>query len=592
MSEKSTRELTDDDFDFDQAPDPADVDPAVVGQATSNGHVPTAVEMLRERGEDPAARARPPAARPSANGRAAGGPHTWESLTKASLDNMQDSSNCARLLRAAGGDLVVVCPDSTSSTQTRIFAIDSRGMLSASAAGSWLIEAGRTVVKEAYTRGLSRADFVAITGHARRLQDAKAADHIEHQMLAVMYDLEGHGLQHDAQVVESSEVDHDLGVAGTPGGVLDLHTGEILTPADARKKLVKSRIPDLFNPLAQHEWVDDTLPPLDECHRAMDEGDPWPLYRAEVLAYCMTNPPRRQMMLELCAAGSGKSTFVNALQRGWGPYVMSIRSVALMEPDRREAGSQSHNGDLRHLMAPARLAFAQEWAGAANIQLLKAVSGGDAIPYRRIREEDTIGQPTAHVWIQGNDDPAVGNSLGLADDDDSGDAMRDRVRLLHRERRRNLGLADDARVVNYGADHDERTPGDARRFRQAVVARVVQYCVAGAGREFPGTLETQGELLERRQAAELPGHILWLRRAVVPEPHGKLVLRDLLKAYEEQAADEDQPLGLSANRWEGKLSIVTELRKAVRGIPKSKRVRLAGGQQVSVILGWAICETE
>ena len=520
---------------------------------------------------------------------------TWESLTRPCYNNRADEATALRLLMLHGQDLVLVKPELTGKgndfkpgQRMAVFAVNDSGMLSVSAAASRLHDVGRWLVAEAYTAGLDKDELAAVSVHALKYRNARGLEPVELVMQASLDVLRRNGLEHDAEIADPAGVDSTMYALGTPDGVLHLRTGEMLAPHEARRTLTVSSIPDSYDVGATHRWVDDILPPLAECRQLEEDGDPWPLYRAEVLAYSMLNPPRRQMMLELCAAGSGKSTFLNALRKGLGPYVTELRAAVLREPDKAEAGGSAHNGDVRLLMAPARLTFCQEWRGAGNIPLLKAASGGDAVPYRRIREEDTIGQPTAHIWIMGNDDPDAGNRLGLSDDDDSGDAMRDRIRLLHRERRREIGLEEDDRVVNYGLDHDELRPGDARLFRQAVVSRVVEYCTGG-GRAFPAELGTQGDLLRRRQEDELPAHTLWLRNAVRPAPHGELLLPDLLQAYEDQRTEEDPVMALEERN--GVLSLGKELRKAVRRLPKTVR-RGKGPNRVTFIPDWELVTPE
>ena len=196
----------------------------------------------------------------------------------------------------------------------------------------------------------------------------------------------------------------------------------------------------------------------------------------------------------------------------WGealatPYITVIRPDALLAPPKRDerslsgTGGGAHNGDLRHFMAPARIVFSQEFESDPNVPAAQA-------PVRRRRSSLPPHPRGGHqgashcppVDTQGNNEAG---HFDLSGNDASADAMRDRVRLLTHQRREDLGLAIDNRVEDYGHDDTELSSGDALLFRQAVVARIVEYCCWFADARFPDDLPAQRELLEKRAEEEM-----------------------------------------------------------------------------------------
>ena len=512
-------------------------------------------------------------------------------------NNLTDTSDCYRLLKSAGPDLVIAMPSVTGkggayrdSHAAVIYAVDpNRGMLSQTHAVWHLINAGRDYMAGLAYPALGGRELGACAKAARKLLNSRRIASLSEQMPAVLLDAAAHDVELDAQVVDLDAIDRNLGYVGTTVGVLELHTGRILSPEEARPLLIASSIPDPYNPAARHPWVDDILPPLPRIIPAEDGSpDPWALYRAQAVAYAMRNPPRRQLFLEQCDAGSGKTTFTNALGRGFGDaYITVIRPDVLLAPPKKNGrslagtGGGAHNGDLRHFMAPTRVVFTQEFESDPDVPLLKRLSGGDEVPYRRIREEDTKGRPTAHLWIQGNE--ASGN-YDLSGNDSSSDAMRDRVRLLYRQRREDLGLPVDDRVEDYGNDDTELEPGDALLFRQAVVARVVEYCQWFADAGFPESLVAQRELLEQRADAEMEPHERWIRSVVKPQPGGSFTAEDLLAAYNEWVPAD-------AQRFSDTKELMAAVKSTMgRKFPKTGERRMRNGVRATAYRGWIIAE--
>ena len=347
-------------------------------------------------------------------------------------DNRNDNSNAVRLLAYYGHELVIVLPGETDGddSEPEIYGVTSTGMLSRPRAKSLVNRAGKRYSDDCKRiLGEHHPQYRRCADHANQMRGKLAFNSIRGMMAGVVDDLQERDLLPPGAVVTTNDqIDADLTCIGTPGGVLDLTTGHILPHDEARKRLVRSITPVEYDTDARHPMVDQILPPIGpEMARNLMQ---W--YRAAILGYVLTHAPGREFMWEICPASSGKSTFVNTVQRALGKsYVRTFRRDAL-RPD-RFASSSSHSGDLRHLAKPVRFAFVREIQGQLDSEIVKAASGGDDLGMRRIRAEDEEIGITAHLWFMGNPRLRNGPQLDIADDDENSVAIMDRAKVLYRD---------------------------------------------------------------------------------------------------------------------------------------------------------------
>ena len=361
--------------------------------------------------------------------RAVGG--TLTLLIYPSRDNLTDAANFHRLVHFNARRLVVALPEPTDPSEALadIYGIDRRGMLSSAEFVASVLRTGREYLARCYGL-MDKAEFAQCASHARKLRDVGAPERLRQVAAGALGEQREYDAVPDALVVRTkADIDASLAVIGTPNGVLNLRTGQILAPSEARKHFVLSSTGVVYDPAAQHPKVDEILP-----HPAKLKEGSVELYRAKIIAYGMLNRPAREFIWEVCARGSGKSSFTNCLRQGLGDqYVRSVRREALQVP-KYGNGASSHNGDLRHFASPARFVFVSEMRGNLDSDLLKRLTGGDNVDMRRIHREDETFEPTATLWIQGNPrDSRDAPSLGIADED-SEDAMAilDRAKMLAR----------------------------------------------------------------------------------------------------------------------------------------------------------------
>ncbi len=190
--------------------------------------------------------------------------------------------------------------------------------------------------------------------------------------------------------------DADPWLLNTPGGVVDLRTG----------RLRQHRAADLITKIT-----------------AVSPGGPCPLWLAfleritgrdaelrnylqRVIGYSLTGSTREHALFFAYGTGAnGKGTFLNTVAAVLNDYA----TVATMETF-QASGSDRHPTELAMLRG-ARLVTAQEteegraWAEAK----IKALTGGDPITARFMRQDFFTFQPAFKLFIAGNHKPALRN---------------------------------------------------------------------------------------------------------------------------------------------------------------------------------------
>ena len=429
-------------------------------------------------------------------------------LIEPRFSNMSDTGNFHRLVHHCSERLVIALPgpDDGPDTVADIFGVDARGILSRAEFEACVLRTGRAYLSSAFCIG-DPAEFREVATHARRMRDAGAPERLRRVAAGALSEQREFDAIPDSLVVKSREdIDSDLSVIGTPSGVLDLKSGKLLSPDEGRKHFVVSSTSIDYDPQARNAWVDEILPPPEKM-----ENDSAEYYRARVVAHGMLNAPAREMLWEICARGSGKTSFCNCLERGLGSdYIKSIRREALM-PAKFSNGASSHNGDLRAFKPPARFVFVPEARERFDGELIKAISGGDRVSMRRIRKEDETFSPSAHLWVMGN--PKSGRdtpSLGIEDDSEDSAAILDRARMLERP------------MIPVDKQQSYVVLLDTPEFRAAALARIVQYCKIYGEAGFPETIPSFSHLVDQQRQREIPNwKVEWLPNVLIPVAPGE-----------------------------------------------------------------------
>jgi putative DNA primase/helicase len=206
------------------------------------------------------------------------------------------------------------------------------------------------------------------------------------------------------------EWDADRWLLNTPGGVVDLRTGEIRphAPDDYMTKIT-AVAPDASCPTPIWNGFLDKVTDGDRNFRA---------YLMRVTGYALTGVTREHAMFFLCGpGGNGKSTWVTTVSKILGDYHRTAPIDVFTD-----SGVERHPTELAMLHG-ARLVTATEteegrrWAESR----IKTLTGGDRIQARFMRQDFFGFEPQFKLVIAGNHRP------GLRSVDE---AMRRRLNVL------------------------------------------------------------------------------------------------------------------------------------------------------------------
>ncbi len=212
-----------------------------------------------------------------------------------------------------------------------------------------------------------------------------------------------------AHAVDASIWDADPMLLGTPSGTIDLATGELNEP-DPGDYITKQTgvAPEHGEPTLWLKFLNESLSGDAEAIKFVQQ---W-------CGYCLTGETREHALAFVYGpGGNGKSVFLNALIAIMGDYAVT----AAMETFTASRNDR-HSTELAMLRG-ARLVSASEteegraWAEAR----VKALTGGDPVTARFMRQDNFTFTPQFKLTIAGNHAPALRNV---------DDAMKRRFNIL------------------------------------------------------------------------------------------------------------------------------------------------------------------
>jgi putative DNA primase/helicase len=213
----------------------------------------------------------------------------------------------------------------------------------------------------------------------------------------------------EALAVTSEEWDQDPYLLGTPGGTVDLRTGELrpANPAEGITKLAAVAPAETADCPRFLRFLEETFDDED----AISFVQRW-------AGYCLTGDIREHaLVFGEGAGGNGKSVLLNVLAGVMGDYA----TTAAMDTF-TASKFDKHTTDVAMLRG-ARLVTASEteegrfWAAAR----IKSLTGGEPITARFMRQDNFTFRPTFKLFVIGNHRPALQNV---------DDAMRRRLNIL------------------------------------------------------------------------------------------------------------------------------------------------------------------
>lgn len=209
--------------------------------------------------------------------------------------------------------------------------------------------------------------------------------------------------------VDSDDLDRHALELNTPGGIVDLTTGRI-SPSDPARLHTRSTAytPD-FEADRQfwYEFLEATFP--DEEVRA---------YIQRLVGHSLLGEVREHVLpFAFGSGGNGKGVLLETLIAVLGSYGGTAPAGFLMAN-----GYQQHSTELAALNG-RRFVVTSEVNPRDRFDeaRVKSLTGGDTISARFMRQDFFEFKPTHHLWMMGNDQPAV---------ESGGDSFWRRLRLI------------------------------------------------------------------------------------------------------------------------------------------------------------------
>lgn len=203
----------------------------------------------------------------------------------------------------------------------------------------------------------------------------------------------------DRRLAVTSEVwDRDPFLIGTPGGTVDLKTGE-LRAAKADDYITKSTSVTPDGSAEPELWL-----------RFLEEstmGDQGLIrFLQQIAGYSLTGDVREHaLFFSYGSGGNGKGVFAHTLKGIWGDYAV----VAPMDTF-TEARGDRHPTELAMLRGARLVASEESELGRAwNSARIKTLCGGDPVTARFMRQDFFTFLPTWKLLLVGNHQPSLRN---------------------------------------------------------------------------------------------------------------------------------------------------------------------------------------
>ena len=392
----------------------------------------------------------------------------------------------------------------------------------------------------------------------RVLKHHNAVDQVRRHLGGILDDLRNQGEELAVVECDVEDLDSNMRYLGAANGVVDLHTGELLTPEEARKALVTISAPTEFHRDARHEDVDRLF-----FHLPKETAEWW----WDVLAYHLHGAPSRRVYLAVGPSKGGKTTLITALTGTLGPYAGHPTGDALMAKRMASAGLSP---ELEVFTAPRRFALIDEISTRQiSIPQLKNLSGDGLVTFRLLHQQLQTRPATATIIIFCNEGSEP--HLRLQDE-----AMADRLRVL-----------PYPEVPAAKRDPDLKNRVKTREFQVALLAELVR-----RGRKqihgFPPENVAQITEATEDRVVEDKGEIGAFATRIRPGSDGDLLaFEELWEAWcddnGESNTREDRVGGIHRQKF------TQVLRQYIPGLPAPKTVRFEDGPKKGW-RGWRLDE--
>lgn len=460
-------------------------------------------------------------------------------------------ADCARTMRHYAGDLLVIQPNGGGPMYLR----------AQSAGGIWgKADAEIDRMVDATARGwatsvvndpLADANGAARVARWQKRTAARGGRNTALESVGAVYSEWRHRgvVPVELTYCHESMLDANPRYLGAQNGVIDLHTGQLLTGDAARACRVTRAVPGDYNPDATHPAIDQITSHLNHAERD---------YILSAMGYALRGNPGRRFYLLYGPTNGGKTTLLTAVLACLGDvqsvgYGLTLADDALLQS--RGQSAHAHKGGLFGIQ-DARLAAVSELpdgGGRFNVGLVKLLDGVGLVSIRDVGEKAGLGRPaTATIFVAVN--PLDMDRLVLTDT-----ALLDRIRILPYpqipEDRRSLGFA--VAVRTNPAAH------------QAMLAVLVRYAVANP--EPPANIPSVAQAVEDRRQESIGGAGVWLQSRVVHAPGYRLAPGVIWDTVSKAFPPDDKGQIENRNR-QGIVALARELCQ----LPPQKQMRIDG----------------
>lgn len=197
-------------------------------------------------------------------------------------------------------------------------------------------------------------------------------------------------------VATVEQFDSDLMLLGTPGGTVDLRTGELM-PAERNHWITKHCSITPAEPGEEAPLWDAFL------QRIFDGNTELIDFLQRAAGYALTGQTTEHKLLFLYGTGrNGKSVFLNTIFDIMGDYAKRAPAQTFLD-----SSGERHPTDLAGLMGARLVAGSELPPGKAwNESIIKDLTGGDIITARFMRQDFFEFMPQFTLFIAGNHQPA------------------------------------------------------------------------------------------------------------------------------------------------------------------------------------------
>jgi putative DNA primase/helicase len=192
---------------------------------------------------------------------------------------------------------------------------------------------------------------------------------------------------------DASDFDTDPALLNTPGGVVDLRTGQVMAHDPARLITKVTAVP--YVPGAESEHLKGALGAL---------PDDVPAWLQLMLGEAATGHSGERMVLLTGGGRNGKTTIMGAVYRALGDYAQKVPNTLLLKT--KEAGGATPE---RMTLRGVRLAYMEETPedGYLNVNVAKDLLDAEEVDGRYLYKNTVTWKPTHSIFLNTQHPPTI-----------------------------------------------------------------------------------------------------------------------------------------------------------------------------------------